>query len=596
MTGTKRGRRPETARRAVERTAPGGGRRARAMPGRAAIAALAAAALAAFGFGHEASAHHSDPVLSIAEVTDTSITVRWTSAGAENVWMYSVQAVKTEDLAPGGQWPPPGDPRLTDKTKDPYTNGLDLKLDWLEPGTRYAVRLQVHYGALSGIPSGHDMIEYTPALCATTGTAGQPGQASCDPPLPIGAALDASARAGLRAALRTGLAEIARAVLGGAADAIGGRFASAGGAEAPVPWAMWGRGDLRRFGVERGAVRHDGALRTGWLGVDARAGDDVLFGVAFSRTAADTEYRSAAAGGALDASMTALWPYLRVAGERGEMLQFMLGIGAGEAEFRPAGPAGERADLSLSVARIEAGLPVARRGGLALSLAGDFGLAHIGTDASSQAIAGLEAEVWRLSGGFEIRYDEIRAGAGGYRFAPFATLALRRDGGDGVEGTGVEIGGGLALAAPGSRFGVDLRARFLALRDAGRDEDWGAGLRMGFVPDAAGRGLSFSLGSEQGVPDAGALDGGNVFAAGAGGAGQGSLTARAGYGFGLGSWAGVLTPGFEVALGKQGERQYGAGVEFRCSGAFRAALTADRIESGQRQADKRIGLEARLSF
>ena len=142
---------------------------------------LAAAALVALGFGRGAPAQEQDPVLSIDEVGDTSIAVRWTSAGEQYVWTYTVEAMEQEHLGQDGQWPPPGDDRVIGEIYSAPPYGLKLKLDGLQSGTRYAVRLRVHYGAYEGIPSGHNMVEYSSALCATTGAPGQPGQASCDP-------------------------------------------------------------------------------------------------------------------------------------------------------------------------------------------------------------------------------------------------------------------------------------------------------------------------------------------------------------------------------------------------------------------------------
>ncbi len=62
------------------------------------------------------------------------------------------------------------------------------------------------------------------------------------------------------------------------------------GAPSSPLWSVWGRGDYGRFaGRPAPGTRYEGELRTGWLGIDARAGPWVA-GLAVSRGTGEADY------------------------------------------------------------------------------------------------------------------------------------------------------------------------------------------------------------------------------------------------------------------------------------------------------------------
>ncbi|MCY4443139.1 MAG: fibronectin type III domain-containing protein, partial [Deltaproteobacteria bacterium] len=93
---------------------------------------------------------------------------------------------------------------------------------------------------------------------------------------------------------------------------LGAAEGSGGADPAAARWAVWGRGDFSDFSGRPEGMSYDGKARSGWLGVDARKGRWVA-GLALSHgvSEADYSYEGGAAGGRLETTLTALYPYGR---------------------------------------------------------------------------------------------------------------------------------------------------------------------------------------------------------------------------------------------------------------------------------------------
>ena len=76
---------------------------------------------------------------------------------------------------------------------------------------------------------------------------------------------------------------------------------------------------------------------------------------------------------------------------------------------------------------------------------------------------------------------------------PFLNVSLRQDGGDGLQGGGLEIGGGFRTSALEDRLRIEAHARWLALHAASGASQQEAGLLVQLVPGNDGKGLSLSL-------------------------------------------------------------------------------------------------------
>ena len=443
------------------------------------------------------------------------------------------------------------------------------------------------------------------------------------------------------AIVKTALAEMARASLAGAADTIGARFAGRdGGATvslageaaigadaaearsrvldpaelldgsafslplsgdgdggADVGRSVWGGGDWRRFQGGRGAAgTFDGAQRAAWLGADMRTGDGLLAGLAVSRSAAEADYRHAGRDGRLETTLVAVWPYVQMETRDGGALRAMLGAGRGEARLRPADGEAERADLALRAGSVGGRRPLARVGGLALSASGEASLAQLETDrAGGSLLGGVETEVWRLQGALEAAHDGLALAEGGWTLTPGGSLALRRDGGDGARGSALEVAGAVRLTAPGGRFGLDARGRWLALHSAKGAEARGASLTAWIEPGADGRGPQLSFGPSWGATGRRLQGDGGLFA-GEGAAERAALAARVAWGFRLSG--GLLTPFVEAHLSDGAEDSWraAAGLELDLPGRLGVSLAAEHGRSGGGDPVSSIRLRAHLRF
>ncbi len=272
-------------------------------------------------------------------------------------------------------------------------------------------------------------------------------------------------------------------------------------------WSVWGRGDFGSFaGRPEPGMRYEGELWTGWLGVDARAGSWVA-GLAASHGRSKSEYSFDGGDdpderGRLETGLNALYPYGRWTFADGLELRGMLGAGTGRLRHFPGGEDApeEMSDLTMLMASLGLRRTLPPLAGIALAARGDASFARIETAGGLQEIDGLRADTWRGRVGVEAsrRFEA----AGGGSLTPFLDVAARRDGGDGLTGSGLEVAGGLRHGAPGIE--AELRGRWLAAHTREDTRERGASLTVRMQPDASGRGLSVSLGPRWGAGTGGA--------------------------------------------------------------------------------------------
>ena len=226
-----------------------------------------------------------------------------------------------------------------------------------------------------------------------------------------------------------------------------------GTADAPPRWTVWGAADLQHYQGAPAGGRHDGALRSLYVGADARVGDRLLAGAAISPSWGEADYTTAGgrAAGRLETAQTSIYPYLRWTGSGGLEAWALGGFGRGAAEHRPdlAIAMVESSDTSMSMAA--AGL---RRGlagwrGLDLAVVGSAGFLSLSAAGALAGTTGLEAGVQQARMALEAAF------AGG-PLSPFVQAGGRYDGGDGQTGAGLELVGGVRHA--GARGSTSRRA------------------------------------------------------------------------------------------------------------------------------------------
>ena len=269
-----------------------------------------------------------------------------------------------------------------------------------------------------------------------------------------------------------------------------------GGAQRDAPatervrrFQVWGQGDLQGFsGAGSPGRAHDGDLRTGYLGVDAELGSRWLVGVAVARSAGGSDWRVDATEGRLTTTMTSALPYARWS-DGVTSVWAIGGVGRGDAE-NSASASGrtENSDLRLGLGSVELRRAMALTvGGASFGLRADAGWAQLRTDEGTDGLSGLAVGVNQQRVGAEVsRSFEVSGGS----VLPFGEVHLRRDGGEGATGSGVELAVG--LRAQGGIVRLDAQGRLLVVHSADDYRERGVGLTL-TVGEMGEEGLSVAV-------------------------------------------------------------------------------------------------------
>ena len=262
-------------------------------------------------------------------------------------------------------------------------------------------------------------------------------------------------------------------------------------------WSVWGQGDIQTFRGSPGALgqdaSYDGDLRTSYAGIDTRLADRWLAGLAVSRGRGAGDWGTGSAKGRLTTSLTALHPYLRWS-DGTTSVWTMAGAGRGSAEnLRDATGASGSSNLQSRLGLVEVRRRIAgTEGGAEFGLRADAAWAELRTDDGSESIDGHAASVDQQRIGLEVsRHVEL----GRLRVAPYGETHLRRDGGAGQPGRGIELAGGLRGAI--GVFGINAQGRILAVHSADDYRERGAAVTLSLGRQSS-EGLSLSVSSRWG--------------------------------------------------------------------------------------------------
>ncbi len=177
---------------------------------------------------------------------------------------------------------------------------------------------------------------------------------------------------------------------------------------------------------------------------------------------------------------------------------------------------------------------------------------------------------------------------------PFLESAVRRDGGDGLTGNGVEHLAGLRFTS--SRLQIEARGRLLAVHTVDGAKEEGVSLTARLSPRQDGAGLSMSLSPQWGAPTGAAdalwqermprLPGSQV----------GSRTVAADVGYGVLLVRGVLTPFAAARVAGYG-RRVRLGTRFAASQAdLGFELSGERREAVAAEAAHAVRFDLRYGF
>ena len=217
-----------------------------------------------------------------------------------------------------------------------------------------------------------------------------------------------------------------------------------------------------------------------------------------------------------------------------------------------------------------------------LMVKGEASVAQVEVEGNNELIEEQTVNANRLRLALEGSHEQ--ALASGSSLTPSLELGLRHDGGDGITGTGIEIGGSLRYRDPAAGLTIEGNGRVLAGQSDYRE--WGLGGSLRLDPGAEGRGLSFSLFPtwgeissgvdrlwDQDVAELASDDGAandNVP--------QMRLDSELGYGFGALGGHGLLTPYGGFSLAGEGSQRYRIGGRFEIGSSLNLSLEGERRE------------------
>ena len=323
-----------------------------------------------------------------------------------------------------------------------------------------------------------------------------------------------------------------------------------GGKSGAGALSLWGSSNFINLGSNNDGVDWDGQVTSINIGVDKLVGEDMLAGFALSsnQSSFDYDYAVNDAKGKYDYSNTLLHPYIGWFPEEDLKLWASVGFGSGEIEFdtEVSKYSTDTSQQSLSggfnrwLLNSTELLP---GGATTLNLKGDVSMTSVDVEANT-GFAAQKVSSTRLR--VLVSGEQQRGLASGGGLTPLLEAGMRYDGGDGVTGIGVELGGGLRYANSGGNVTVAGNVRTLLV---GEYDELGVDFLLQLSP-LSGRGLLLSLhpvwGKTQSVADKLWNDGASEIAGEAGSdtSLQSSLDAEVGYGVAasiLGA-PGVLTP------------------------------------------------------
>ena len=411
--------------------------------------------------------------------------------------------------------------------------------------------------------------------------------------------------------------------------------------------SLWGRGGVTSFDGREGAMSLDGEVVTGLLGADwtwGRGADDRgawTAGLLLSHSAGDGDYTGAAGGstgavaashvapgshpdrrgassGAVEATLTGAFPWVRHALTDRVEAWGTAGYGQGELTVTPTNQAALKADLDLRMAAAGVRGTLLDGGADGLTLTGKTDARAVRTT-SRRGLGGgtleaAQATVTRLRLGLEAQRPFALGDPGpeegaGTILTPSLELGLRHDGGDAETGYGLDLGGGLVLAAPGLGLQADVRGRGLLSHEAGgfRERGFSGSLNWQQQP-GTDRGATLALTQTVGGAATGGTDAllsrttlAGLTQTGTGTGGANDLTARrleVQFGYGLPAFDNryTLTPEAGAGFSETG-RDYRFGLRLnRVSTDWSLEFTGAYRSTAGAPPDQRIALQLQFQF
>lgn len=362
--------------------------------------------------------------------------------------------------------------------------------------------------------------------------------------------------------------------------------------------AMWGSGEYQNLSRSRtGSVDWDGNMLNVHMGTDVQLRWDVLVGLAASRSTGEFDFTDETGASEVDGTymseMTTVNPYAAwFLGRGGVTVWATGGIGWGDVEIEDERQAVRGSGTTMLTGAVGASGILLSSGSSKLRVRAEGWMSQAEVEGSAEVEA-MSLEVRR--GRLALEWQQGYRFAAGHEVAAVVEGGLRYDDGDGGNGEGAEVGGGLRYASPRSRLIVEGRGRVLATGHFGYEE-WGVSGMIQFDMHRRGEGLSMRLAPAWGEASSGVQqlwDRGVTDRMGTGlTPARGRLDAEVEYG--LPDFGG--TPYGRLYMLDGGDRAFGTGVRYEISRVMNMRLEATRRESVLNGARHGLTLRGQLKF
>ena len=366
----------------------------------------------------------------------------------------------------------------------------------------------------------------------------------------------------------------------------------------PVGFTTWGSADYMSMGEPSGEdVEWEGDMLSIHLGADMRVHRDILAGIAGSRSTGSYDFTDMTGGrevaGTYEARMTSLNPYVAwLPGRTGVSAWAAGSFGWGEVTVDDE-PGGERASDTRSRGGAVGGTRIMMtRGASALRLRAEGWMSQVEVE-GSEGMDSLTLDMQRLRVALE--WSQVHMLPGGREVNFLVEGGLRYGDGDGTEGAGMEVGGGLRFISATRALTVEGHGRVLATGPANYEE-WGFRGLIQIDPQAVTRGFSVRIVPAWGQSASGVQE---LWERGVGDrsdAGQalqrGRVNTRVEYG--LGDFGGTPYGRFYVADG--GARAFGTGMRYSVTRVLDLRFQGTRTEGAAGPARHGLAMRGRWVF
>ncbi len=360
--------------------------------------------------------------------------------------------------------------------------------------------------------------------------------------------------------------------------------------------ASWGAGEYHHLGEPgQSALDWKGNMASAHAGIDARVGPGILAGVAGSYSSGSFDFTDRTGAtpvtGTYGAIMTSVHPYMAWFSDGGDASVWgSAGLGRGEIEVDDA-----REGLRTSPAGMLTGaggasyqLLTRGAGGVRVKAEGWAGRVVVGGGAQIEEVT-LNMRRGKLA--LELTQG-FRAGAG-QEVALLLEGGMRYDNGDGVNGAGAEVAGGLRYNSSKLGLTAEGRGRFVILARDGYEE-WGLGGMLMFDPATRGQGVSIRVAPSYGDHRSGVnqlWERGVYGAVGGRDPGMGpGVDGEVAYG--IAGFQGTPYSAFQLA--GSGMRAFTSGVRYDLGAGVGLRLEGTRRVSGLGGARHSVGVRGRI--